>query len=591
MEKLDAIKFTEDFLRKRSWLVRENANIPFSFSNLFFRGAGEVVTRYMLTKIYPKQIAKAHIDGDMHIHNLYMGMCPYCGGWDLKQILLEGLGGVPLRLSSAPPKHLRTAVHQMVNFAGIIQNEFAGAIAFNSVDIFLAPFVRKDRLGYKEVKQCIQEFVFGVNVTARWGGQTPFLNITLDWVIPTHLAKEKVVIGGELRPNRYGEYQSQVDMINRAFLEVMLRGDAAGRVFTFPLLTVNLTKEFDWDSRNARLLFELAGRYGVPYFQNFIKSDLDPKEIHAMCCRLLIDKRELYRRYGGYFGFATKTGSIGVVTINMPRIAYLAKDEADFFKRLAYVMELAKESLEIKRKLVQHNIDIGLLPYTKRYLGTLMWHFSTIGLIGMNEACLNFLGVDIASREGQAFAMKVLKFMRDKIIQYQEETGNIYNIEATPAESCSYRLAKLDKQRYPKIITAGEKVPYYTNSTWLPVDYTDDLWFALKHQEPLQVLYTGGTIFHAFLGERVDAEACKLLVRKIATTFRIPYFTITPTFSICPDHGYLSGEQWKCPTCGKDTEVYSRVVGYLRPVQSWNPGKQEEFKQRKTYKVKGVLAV
>jgi ribonucleoside-triphosphate reductase len=461
----------------------------------------------------------------------------------------------------------------------------SGAQAFNSIDTLLAPFVRKDRLSYKQVKQAIQEFIFGINVTARWGGQSPFTNITLDWVVPRDLAKERVILGGKLLKDTYAEYQDEVDMINRAFLEVMIEGDAAGRVFTFPIPTYNLTRKFDWDSPNANLLFEMSAKFGIPYFQNFITSDLVPGEIRAMCCRLRLEVREFYRRYGGYFGYADKTGSVGVVTINMSRIAFLAKDEDDFFTRLTRVMDLAKESLEIKRRLVQRNIEIGLLPYTKRFLGTLMWHFSTIGLIGMNEACINFLGTDIVSKVGQRFAIKVLKFMRKRIIDYQKETGNIYNLEATPAEGTSYRLAKLDKEKYPQIVTAGERVPYYTNSTWLPVGHTDDLWWALKHQEPLQTLYTGGTVFHAFLGERIDAGACKLLVKKIATTFRIPYFTITPTFSICADHGYVAGEQAVCPTCGRPTEVYSRVVGYLRPVSSWNVGKQEEFRQRKTYKI------
>lgn len=583
---IDATKLTKEFLEEVDWRTRENANVPLSFSSLFFRCASEIVERYLLTEVYPPEVSRAHIEGDVHIHNLYMGMVGYCAGWSLRQLLLRGLGGPPLRLCSAPPQHMSTAVHQMVNFIGVVQNEWSGAQAFNSVDTLLAPFIRKDKLNYKKTKQAIQEFIFGLNVTARWGGQSPFTNITLDWVVPEDLAEEPALIGGEAKGDVYAEYQEEMDMINRAFIEIMIQGDAAGRVFTFPIPTYNITKDFEWETENAKLLFEMAAKYGIPYFQNFIKSDLDPREIRAMCCRLRLELRQLYRRYGGYFGFADQTGSVGVVTINMPRISYLSKDDKEFFERLARVMDLAKDSLEIKRKLVQKNIDAGLLPYTKYYLGTLMWHFSTIGLIGMNEACLNFLGEDIASKEGKAFAIKVLKFMREKLVEYQEETGNAYNLEATPAEGASYRLARLDKQKYPEIITAGEKVPYYTNSTHLPVNYTDDLFFALKHQEELQTLYTGGTIFHAFLGERIDGDSCKLLVRRISHTFRLPYFTITPTFSICPDHGYISGEKFNCPTCGKLTEVYSRVVGYLRPVQSWHVGKQEEFKDRLEYRVK-----
>lgn len=1050
----DVTKFTEDFLEGADWRARENANVPFSFSSLFFRGAGEVVERYLLAKVYPPEVARAHVEGDIHIHNLYMGMVGYCAGWSLRQLLLRGLGGVPFRLNSAPPRHLTTAVHQMVNFVGVIQNEWSGAQAFNSVDTLLAPFVRKDRLDYRQTKQAIQEFVFGLNVTARWGGQSPFTNVTLDWTVPDDLADEPVIVGGEYGRGTYADYQDEVDMINRAFIEVMIEGDAAGRIFTFPIPTYNITKNFAWDSENAELLFEMCAKYGTPYFQNFVKSGLDPREVRAMClhpneevivrdggdvlrmsigdvveryaedfdgdgwsqpkrdlsvlsinpetfraewkritqflrsecnelvqvtttdgkavrvtpdhpipiltpeglrlkpagdvrsgdvmlslrsgadalncsyqeikllrrgfkllnsqlrkrglglsdsdvakvvgahkdavgrrrrrlglepneskpideeealrlrketagyerlvlneelgaflgfftsegnyifesrrslstyrspkgirltfrkggvslrhrirglikrilkvepkerkdsrrdvyylyiyssdvaralyyagfrnhgrlpnilfssppsvisafldyfflgngygrrrgihtndealardiailsslvgrptcyrkgisgqtiymrrgaasgqtsiapatcelppgwtakstylipglnkknvvdvrtlktygaftaeaeklaynaaapikvksieriklespqafydleleanhlfvhslgtithncCRLRLDLRQLYRRYGGYFGFADQTGSVGVVTINMPRIGYLSKEEDEFFERLERTMDLAKESLEIKRKVVQKNLDRGLLPYTKRYLGNLTWHFSTIGLVGMNEACINFLREGIASDVGREFAIKVLRFMRDKVLEYQEETGNAYNLEATPAEGCSYRLAALDKQKYPDIVTAGEKVPYYTSSTHLPVNYTDDLFFALRHQEDLQALYTGGTVFHVFLGERIDAEACRLLVRKIVDTFSLPYFTITPTFSVCSDHGYIWGEHFTCPTCGKEAEVYSRVVGYFRPVQSWNAGKREEFRQRSSYKVK-----
>lgn len=584
---LDIIKTAEDFLKKADWRVKENSNIPFSFSNVFFHSAGEVISRYTLAKVYPPKISRAHVGGDLHIHNLYMGIVGYCAGWSLKQLLMEGLSGIPGRLSCAPPQHLNTALHQLVNFVGIIQNEWSGAQAFNSIDTLLAPFVRKDVLSYKEVKQAIQEFVFGSNVTSRWGGQTPFTNITLDLKVPDDLKNEAVIVGGKLLNDTYSNYQKEADVINKAFLEVMIEGDADNRPFTFPIPTYNITKDFDWNSENSQLLFEMAAKYGIPYFQNFVKSDLDPSEVRAMCCRLLLNLKQFYRRLGGYFGYADKTGSIGVVTINMPRIGFLSRDEREFFERLEHLMELAKDSLEIKRKLVKKNIDNGLLPYTKRYLGTLRWHFLTIGLIGMNEACLNFLGQDIATKEGKKFAMRVLKFMRDKLLDFQEETGNIYNLEATPAEGTSYRLAEIDKKKHPKIITAGENIPYYTNSTFLPVGFTDDIFEALKHQEDLQILYTGGTIFHGFVGERIsDANVCMLLVKRIAENFKIPYFTLTPTFSICPNHGYISGEHSKCPRCGGETEVYSRIVGYLRPVQNWNEGKREEFRQRLEYNEK-----
>ena len=929
---LDVVKTTEDFLKRVDWRVKENSNIPFSFSNIFFRSAGEVIGRYTLAKVYPPEVSKAHVDGDLHIHNLYMGIVGYCAGWSLKQLLAKGLSGVPGRLACAPPQHLNTALHHVVNFVGIIQNEWAGAQAFNcysedtevltdngwkyfkdldgsenvmtlnveteemeyqkpvkyyrskysgkifhfcsklmdlkvtpnhnmlirkrmkntsleacplvlvqvrelsfdglgrcrhsiprvgrwkgkddkwfvlpdkdgreikikmedwiaflgiflsegslskamakqkryrvtisqehrekrkeieellnrlpfnyvkdkenyhlhskalykylesisscyekripkelleldsgllnilltwlikgdgysgrykaffttskqlrddvmeiayktgkscssyvwckkgearwlkkekrwimhkenvwavvihsakhlciwkpkeeyyegevycvevpnhtllvrrngrvtwcgnSVDTLLAPFVRKDNLSYKEVKQALQEFVFGLNVTSRWGGQTPFSNITLDLKVPDDLKNDYIVMGGKILTDTYSDYQEEMDVINRAFLEVMIEGDADKRPFTFPIPTYNITKDFDWGSENTHMLFEMTAKYGIPYFQNFIGSDLDPHEVRAMCCRLLLNLKQFYRRLGGYFGYADETGSVGVVTINMPRIGFLSKDENDFLERLGHLLELAKDSLEIKRKLIEKNIERGLLPYTKRYLATLRWHFSTIGLIGMNESCLNFLGQSIATREGKEFAIKVLKFMRDRLLEFQEETGNIYNLEATPAEGASYRLARADKEKYPKIITAGERVPYYTNSTHLPVGFTDDIFEALKHQEDLQVLYTGGTVFHGFVGERIrDADACMLLVRKIAENFKIPYFTITPTFSICPNHGYLVGERFKCPECGEDTEVYSRVVGYLRPVQNWNEGKREEFRQRLEYSEK-----
>ncbi len=509
-----------------------------------------------------------------------------CAGWSLRKLLLEGFNGVPGKVESKPSKHLRSALGQMVNFIGTLQNEWAGAQAFSSFDTYLAPFVYYDRLNYKEVKQAIQEFVFGVNASSRWGGQTPFSNITLDWMVPEDLKDQNVIVGGELKSETYEDFQDEMDMINRAFIEVMTEGDAKGRVFTFPIPTYNITKDFDWNSENTSMLFDMTAKYGLPYFQNFINSDLKPSDVRAMCCRLQLNLAELRKKTGGLFGFGESTGSIGVVTINMPRIGYLSKDDDEFFERLERLMYLAKVALEVKRKLVERNMKSGLLPYTKRYLGTLDFHFSTIGLVGMNEACLNFLGVDIGDKEGHRFALKVLDFMLDIIKEYQVETGHLYNLEATPAEGTSYRLARIDKKKYPKIITAGEKVPYYTNSTQLPVDYTDDLFWALKHQEPLQCKYTGGTVFHIFLGEALDdGEEVKLLIRRIAERFRIPYYTITPTFSICPNHGYLKGKYSKCPSCGARTEIYSRVVGYLRPVQDWNAGKQEEFRQRIGFKI------
>jgi ribonucleoside-triphosphate reductase len=583
---MDTAEIVKDYVDKATWEVKENANLSFSFSSVFFRLAGEAVSRFVLAKVYPKQISRAHVNGDLHLHNLYMGLTGYCAGWSIKDILVEGFNGVPGKVESSPPKHLSTALLQLANFVGTLQNEWAGAQAFNSLDTLLAPFVRADKLTYKQVKQQMEQFIYNLNISSRWGGQTPFTNVTFDVKVPEDLRDEYVILGGKIQKEVYGDFQEEMDVINKAFMEVMIKGDMHERVFTFPIPTYNLTKDFDWDSEVSDSLFTLTAKYGVPYFQNFINSDLNPRDIRAMCCRLQLDLRQFYRRVGGFFGFCDKTGSIGVVTINMPRIGYLAKSEKQFFDKLDSLMELAKESLEVKRKVVTENMDKGLLPFTKRYLGTLRWHFSTIGLIGMNEACLNFLGEGIATEGGREFAIKVLKHMRERVLEFQKETGHIYNLEATPAEGCSYRLARIDKKKYPKIKTAGKKVPYYTNSTWLPVNFTDDVFEALKHQEPLQVLYTGGTIFHAFIGERIeDFEACKKLVRRIAENFRIPYFTITPTFSICPTHGYLVGEHFKCPTCNKPAEVYSRVVGYYRPVQNWNEGKREEFRQRKEYNV------
>ncbi len=584
---VDSIGLVKNYMGKEDWRVYENANINYSMRGLLWHASGTIMSFYALHNVYPKEISKAHIDGYLHLHNLQMALNPYCAGWSLRQLLHEGFNGVGGKFEASAPKHLRSAIGQMIDFMGTLQNEWAGAQAFNSFDTYLAPFVRQDKLSYKDVKQCIQEFVYSMNVLSRWGGQSPFTNITLDLNAPQDLAEQKVSVGGKLLNSTYSDYLDEIDSVNKAFIEVLAEGDARGRVFTFPIPTYNLTKDFKWDSDIAQGLFEMAARYGLPYFQNFINSDLNPEDVRSMCCRLQLNLKELQRNItSGLFGSGDSTGSVGVVTINLPKIAYEAKSEDEFFEKLERYMYLAKESLEIKRKLVERNIQRNLLPYTKRYLGDLKHHFSTIGLIGMHEACLNLLGENkgIETPEGHKLSVKVLKFMREKLIEFQEGTGNIYNLEATPGEGASYRLAKKDKKQYSKIITSGGKEPYYTNSTQLPVGYTSDIFKALKHQEPLQKLYSGGTVFHTFLGESIDQKACKLLVKKIASNFSLPYFTITPTFSICEEHGYLKDEQKTCPTCNKPTEVYSRVVGYLRPVKDWNLGKQEEFKERKVFK-------
>jgi len=576
----------DNYMDRSDWRAKENANVRFSYAGLLWHGIGTIMAYYALNYAYPKEISQAHIDGDFHLHNLSMSLCGYCAGWSLRQLMLEGFNGVPGKVESKPAKHLRTAIGQMVNFIGVLQNEWAGAQAFSSFDTYLAPFVRVDKLDYKEVKQAIQEYAFGMNITSRWGGQTPFSNITLDWTVPSDIKNDHVIVGGKTLDTTYADYQEEMDVINKAFIEVMTGGDMKGRVFTWPIPTYNITPDLDWDSENVNALFHMTAKYGLPYFQNFIKSDLKPSDVRAMCCRLQLNLKELKHKTGGLFGFGESTGSIGVVTINLPKIGYLSKNEEEFFERLERLMYLAKVSLEIKRKFVERMMVNNMLPYSKRYLGNFDYHFSTIGLIGMNEAILNFLKTNITTEEGKKFALKVLDFMREKIIGYQEETGHIFNLEATPAEGTSYRLAKIDKERYPKIISAGQKVPYYTNSTQLPVNHTDDVFWSLKHQEPLQRKYTGGTVFHTFLGESPnDGEATKLLVEKIASKFAIPYFTITPTFSVCPTHGYLKGEHFICPICGERAEVFSRVVGYLRPVTDWNDGKQEEFKQRTTFKI------
>jgi ribonucleoside-triphosphate reductase len=582
---LEVERLVDDYVGMQDWRVRENSNMGYSLSGLLFHIATSVVANYTLDRIYPMEIADAHTNGDMHVHDLGFGIAGYCAGWSLQQLLAEGFNGVPGRVASRPPSHLDTALLQMANFIGTLQNEWAGAQAFNSVDTLLAPFVRKDELSYKQVRQAIQAFVFNLNIASRWGGQTPFTNITLDLTVPDDLAEQHVMVAGKMGDDTYENYTEEMNMINRALMEVMTQGDMNGRPFTFPIPTFSLTKDFEWDNGVSSALFEMTAKYGLPYFQNFINSDLRPSDVRSMCCRLQLDLRELRKNVtGGLFGSGDSTGSVGVVTINMPRLGYLSRNEDEFFERLGYVMELARVSLEAKREMVTKNMENGLLPFTKRYLGTLNNHFLTIGLVGMNEACLNLLGCGIAAEEGKKLAVKTLKFMRERIQRFQEETGNIYNLEATPAEGVSYRLAKVDKRKYPNIITAGERAPYYTNSTTLPVNSGLDLISALKHQEELQTLYTGGTVFHMFIGESLeDGGSCMNLVRKVAHNTKLPYFTVTPTYTICDDHGFIPGEYPKCPSCGKDTEVYSRVVGYYRPVKNWNVGKQEEFRQRLEY--------
>ncbi|MCD6473227.1 ribonucleoside triphosphate reductase [Candidatus Aerophobetes bacterium] len=584
---LEVEKIVSDYLMQVDWRVKENSNIGYSMSGLLMHVAGSVISNYTLDRVYPMEVADAHRNGDIHLHDLYFGITGYCAGWSLKQLLYEGFNGVSGTVESKPAKHLDTAFLQIANFIGTLQNEWAGAQAFNSIDTYLAPFVRKDSLSYHQIKQAVQKFVFNLNITSRWGGQSPFSNLTFDWTVPEDLKKEPVIFGGKLLNETYAGYQKEMDLINKAFIEVLSEGDMSRRPFTFPIPTYNLTKDFDWDSENSNLLFEMTAKYGLPYFSNFINSDLNPSDVRSMCCRLRLNLRQLDRNItGGLFGSGDSTGSIGVVSINMPRIGYLSKNKDEFFERLEYMMTLAKTSLEIKREIVDRNMQGGLLPYSKRYLGTLKNHFSTIGPVGMNEACLNLLGEDISEKEGRSFALKTLNFMREKLQDFQENTGHIYNLEAIPAEGTSYRLARIDKRKYPNIIAAGKGTPYYTNSTLLPVDKTGNVIEALEHQEALQTLYTGGTVFHIFLGERLSSgESCKRLLKKVVYNTRIPYFTITPTYSICSEHGYIRGEHPVCPICGKETEVYSRVVGYFRPVKNWNKGKQEEFRQRVEYKM------
>ena len=579
-----------NYLRINDWRVKENSTVTYSVGGLILSNSGAITANYWLSEIYDTEIEQAHRNADIHIHDLSM-LTGYCAGWSLKQLIVEGLGGIPGKITSSPASHLSTLCNQMTNFLGIMQNEWAGAQAFSSFDTYLAPFVKADNLSYKETKQCIQSFIYGVNTPSRWGTQAPFTNVTLDWVVPSDMAELNAIVGGKEQNFKYKDCVKEMAMINKAFIEIMIDGDANGRGFQYPIPTYSITRDFDWsETENNRLLFEMTAKYGTPYFSNYINSDMEPSDVRSMCCRLRLDLRELRKKSGGFFGSGESTGSVGVVTINMPRIAYLAKDEDDFFNRLEKMMNIAARSLKIKRNVITKLLNEGLYPYTKRYLGTFDNHFSTIGLVGMNEACLNacWLKKDLTNEAAQEFTKKTLNFMREKLSDYQEEYGDLYNLEATPAESTSFRLAKHDKKRYPDIITAseGNATPYYTNSSHLPVGFTSDIFEALDIQDELQTLYTSGTVFHAFLGQKLPSwEACAKLVRKIAENYKLPYYTMSPTYSICKDHGYLAGEQSVCPICGEKTEIYSRITGYYRPVQNWNDGKTEEFKNRKTYDV------
>ena len=584
---LDYKKLVDDYLRVSDWRVKENSTVTYSVGGLILSNSGAITANYWLSEIYDEEISSAHRNADIHLHDLSM-LTGYCAGWSLRQLIQEGLGGVAGKITSAPARHLATLCNQMVNFLGVMQNEWAGAQAFSSFDTYLAPFVRTDRLSYDEVKHCVESFVFGVNIPSRWGTQAPFSNITLDWTVPADLADQPCIVGGKPMDFTYGDCQAEMDLINKAFIEVMIEGDADGRGFQYPIPTYSITKDFDWsETENNRLLFEMTAKYGTPYFSNYINSDMEPGDVRSMCCRLRLDLRELRKKSGGFFGSGESTGSVGVVTINLPRIAYLARDEADFFVRLDRMMDIAARSLKIKRTTVEKLLEEGLYPYTKRYLGGFDNHFSTIGLVGMNEAGLNArcLRKDLTHAETQDFAVRVLNHMRERLSDYQEQYGDLYNLEATPAESTAYRLAKHDKARYPDIITAHEGgTPYYTNSSHLPVGYTEDVFAALDVQDRLQTLYTSGTVFHTFLGEKLPSwQSAAALVRKIAENYELPYYTLSPTYSICTEHGYLKGEQKVCPVCGKATEVYSRITGYYRPVQNWNDGKSQEYLDRKTY--------
>lgn len=597
-EKLRNIKNTlvdyrdtvDKYLNVSDWRVKENSTVTYSVGGLILSNSGTITANYWLSEVYDDEIGSAHKSADIHIHDLSM-LTGYCAGWSLKQLIQEGLGGIPGKITSKPASHLSTLCNQMVNFLGIMQNEWAGAQAFSSFDTYLAPFVKVDNLTYKEVKQCIQSFIYGVNTPSRWGTQSPFTNITLDWVVPNDLAELNALVGGKEMDFKYKDCEKEMAMVNKAFIETMIEGDANGRGFQYPIPTYSITKDFDWsETENNKLLFEMTAKYGTPYFSNYINSDMEPSDVRSMCCRLRLDLRELRKKSGGFFGSGESTGSVGVVTINMPRIAYLAQDEADFYKRLNKMMDISARSLKVKRDTITKFLENGLYPYTKRYLGTFNNHFSTIGLVGMNEACLNarWLKKDMTNDAAQKFTVDVLNHMRERLSDYQEEYGDLYNLEATPAESTSYRLAKHDRKYYPDIITATDnaEAPYYTNSSHLPVGYTDDIFSALDMQDELHTLYTSGTVFHAFLGQKLSSwKQAADLVKKIAENYKLPYYTMSPTYSICRNHGYISGEHFNCPECGESAEVYSRITGYYRPVQNWNVGKTEEFKHRKAYNI------
>ena len=587
---LDYKSIVDSYLKVADWRVKENSTVTYSVGGLILSNSGAITANYWLSEVYDDEIANAHRNADIHIHDLSM-LTGYCAGWSLKQLIQEGLGGITGKITSAPAKHLSTLCNQMVNFLGIMQNEWAGAQAFSSFDTYLAPFVKADNLTYDQVKKCVEAFIYGVNTPSRWGTQAPFSNITLDWTVPNDLAELNAIVGGKEMPFKYKDCKKEMDMVNKAFIETMIEGDANGRGFQYPIPTYSITRDFDWsETENNKLLFEMTAKYGTPYFSNYINSDMEPSDVRSMCCRLRLDLRELRKKSGGFFGSGESTGSVGVVTINMPRIAYLATDEADFYKRLDRMMDISARSLKIKREVITRLMGEGLYPYTRRYLGTFANHFSTIGLVGMNEVGLNakWLRKDMTHAETQQFTKEVLTHMRDRLSDYQEQYGDLYNLEATPAESTSFRLAKHDRKFYPNIITAAEadegKTPYYTNSSHLPVGYTDDIFAALDIQVELQTLYTSGTVFHAFLGEKLpNWKSAATLIRTIAENYKLPYYTLSPTYSVCKEHGYIAGEHYTCPECGGKTEVYSRITGYYRPVQNWNDGKAAEFKARKVY--------
>ena len=585
---LDYKEIVDNYVKLNDWRVKENSTVTYSVGGLILSNSGAITANYWLSEIYDEDIARAHRNADIHIHDLSM-LTGYCAGWSLRQLIEEGLGGIPGKITSSPASHLATLCNQMVNFLGIMQNEWAGAQAFSSFDTYLAPFVKVDNLSYEETKKCIESFIYGVNTPSRWGTQAPFSNITLDWTVPNDLAELPAIVGGKKMDFKYKECKKEMDMVNRAFIEIMIDGDANGRGFQYPIPTYSITRDFDWsETENNKLLFEMTAKYGTPYFSNYINSDMEPNDVRSMCCRLRLDLRELRKKSGGFFGSGESTGSIGVVTINMPKLAYLSKDKGEFYRRLDKMMDISARSLKVKRTIITRLLEEGLYPYTKRYLGSFENHFSTIGLLGMNEACLNadWVQKDMTHEDAQDFTKEVLNHMRERLSDYQEMYGDLYNLEATPAESTTYRLAKHDVEQYPDIITASEPggTPYYTNSSHLPVSYTEDIFEALDIQDGLQTLYTSGTVFHAFLGEKLPSpQAAASLVRKIAENYRLPYYTMSPTYSVCKNHGYIAGEHFQCPECNENTEVYSRITGYYRPVQNWNEGKSQEYKERKLY--------